>query len=109
MRFTCLDDEGKDSTIKGIPRPIIVRHIQAMQLKTFAQKGCKMFAIQLTETEVECNKATLEDFAILRETWGAFSEDILSLPPKQNIDFTIDLVLGFALVSKDNTEGVYLN
>jgi hypothetical protein len=28
--FTCLDEEGKKSTVKGIPRPISIRDISSL-------------------------------------------------------------------------------
>jgi hypothetical protein len=31
--FTCLDGDGKQSTVKGVPRPISIREISALQLK----------------------------------------------------------------------------
>jgi hypothetical protein len=31
--FTCLDGNGKQSTMKGVPRPISIREILALQLK----------------------------------------------------------------------------
>lgn len=51
-----------------------------------------------------CGKPTkwkspiLEDFAVLKEFANVFNE-ILGLPPKRDIDFSIDLVLGDAIVS----------
>ena len=42
----------------------------------------------------------LEDFHVLQEFVNFFPDEILGLPPKREIDFTIDLVLGAAPVSK---------
>lgn len=64
--FTCIDDEGRDRTIKGIPMPIIVRKISSLQLKKCASKGCKLFSIQMIDFEAKCNKPSLEDFVVLR-------------------------------------------
>jgi hypothetical protein len=36
--FTCLDDEGKQSIVKGIQRPIYIRDISALQLKMCFRK-----------------------------------------------------------------------
>jgi len=36
--FTCLDEEGKHSTVKGVPRPISIRDISDLQLKIFFRK-----------------------------------------------------------------------
>lgn len=59
-----------------------------------------MFALELTNTQTKCTPPTLEDSAILREFWDVFLKEILGLLTKWDIDFTINLVLGFALVSK---------
>jgi hypothetical protein len=36
--FTCLDEEGKHNTVKGVPRPISIRDISDLQLKIFFRK-----------------------------------------------------------------------
>jgi hypothetical protein len=43
--FTCIDKEGKKSTVKGVPRPISVRDISALQLKTCLQKRMSIVCI----------------------------------------------------------------
>ena len=42
----------------------------------------------------------MEDFHVLQEFMYVFPDEILGLPPKRDIDFTIKLVLGSAPVSK---------
>ena len=42
----------------------------------------------------------LEDFHVLQEFRVVFPDEILGIPPKRDIDFTIELVSGAALVSK---------
>ena len=37
--YTCLDEEGNQVTIKGIPRPIFLRPIIALQLNKCIRKG----------------------------------------------------------------------
>jgi hypothetical protein len=48
-RFTCLDEEGNQVTIQGIPRAVAVREISAMQLKKCYRKGCQLFAARVEE------------------------------------------------------------
>ena len=38
--ITCLDEEGKQGKIQGIPRVVVVREISSMQLKKRFMKGC---------------------------------------------------------------------
>jgi hypothetical protein len=39
-KITCLDEEGKQGKIQGIPRVVFVRDISAMQLNKIFRKGC---------------------------------------------------------------------
>jgi hypothetical protein len=38
--ITCLDEEGKQGKVQGIPRVVVVREITSMQLKKSFRKGC---------------------------------------------------------------------
>jgi hypothetical protein len=40
MTITCLDEEGKQGKVQGIPRALGVQEIFAMQLKKSFKKGC---------------------------------------------------------------------
>jgi hypothetical protein len=42
--FTCLDGNGKQSTVKGVPIPISIRDISSLQLKRCFRKGCQLYA-----------------------------------------------------------------
>jgi hypothetical protein len=44
--FTCLDRNGKHSTVKGVPRPISIREILALQLKRCFRKGWQPYVLQ---------------------------------------------------------------
>ena len=70
-----------------------------MQLKKFCRKGCRLYAAHvLKATENETPR--LEDFHVLQELRNVFPDEIPGFPPKRDIDFTIELVPGAALVSK---------
>ena len=43
---------------------------------------------------------SLEDYLVLKKFRDVFPDEILGLPPKRDIDFTIELVPGATLVSK---------
>jgi hypothetical protein len=49
--FTCLDEEVKQSTVKGIPRPICIRDISTLQLNKYFRKGCQLYACHVEEIE----------------------------------------------------------
>ena len=97
--FECMDEEGNPVVVRGIPKVISVRQISAMQLKKFCRKGCQLYASHVEET-IENETPRLEDFHVLQEFRDVLPHDILGLPLNRDIDFTIELVPGVALVSK---------
>ena len=59
--FTCLDDEGEQKIVKGIPNPISIREFSSLQLKRCFKKGCQLYATYVQEPE-KCKGPSLEDF-----------------------------------------------
>ena len=47
--FTCLDGEGSHEIVQGVPRPIAVSEISALQLKKSFRKGCQVVAVHVKE------------------------------------------------------------
>ena len=70
-----------------------------MQLKKFCRKGFQLYATHIVEA-AETKTPRLEDFRVLQEFMDVFPDEIPRLPPKRDIDFTIELVLGEASMSK---------
>jgi len=60
--------------------------------------------VHISENVEKMNKRLLTDDPILKEFHDVFSKEIIGLPPSRDIDFTIDLVSGYASVSKDPYE-----
>jgi hypothetical protein len=96
--FTCLDGNRKQSTMKGVPRPISIREISALHLKRCFRKGCQLYVAHVEEPD-NTKGPSLKDFSVLPEFEDVFQE-IPELPPRREIYFSIDLVLGVASVSK---------
>ena len=73
-----------------------------MQLKRVVRKGYKFFAVTVINEEKANNrdKLKLENISILREYLDVFSEEISGLPPKRELDFTIEMVPGAVPSSK---------
>ena len=78
---------------------IFVRKISAMQLKKFCMKGCRVYASHVFKA-IENETIRFEDYHVLQEFRGVFLDEIPRIPPKRDIDFTIELVPGAAPVSK---------
>ena len=66
--LTYLNNEGETVTIKGIPRKTTIRQIYSLQLKRVVRKGCKAFAVTITNEEHinKEDKLKLEDIPNLR-------------------------------------------
>ena len=58
-----------------------------------------MYAAHILE-EIGDETPRLEDYQVLQEFKNVFPDEIPGLPPKRDIDFTIELVPGAAPVSK---------
>jgi hypothetical protein len=96
--FTCLDEEGNQRAIQGIPRDVTVREISAIQLKKCYRKGYQLFAAQVGETPKD-KVSSIEDHEVLKEFEDVFPE-VPGLPPKRDIDFSVNLMPGTTPVSK---------
>jgi hypothetical protein len=96
--FTCLDEEGKLRKVQGIPREVTIREISALQLKKCYRKGCQIFAAHMEETPRD-KVPNLEDYAVLEDFEDVFKE-VPGLPPRRDIDFSINIMPGVAPVSK---------
>ena len=96
--FNCLDEKGKLRKVKGIPRAVTIREISALQLKKCYKKGCQIFVAHMKETPKD-KVTNLEDYAVLNEFEDVFKE-VPELPPKRDIDFSINLTPGAPPVSK---------
>ena len=92
--FTCINNDGKSISVNGIPRKTTIRKISSLQLKRAVRKGYKDYVVTVTSEENLNNidKLKLEDIPVLKENSEVFLEDILGLPPKRELDFTIELV-----------------
>ena len=70
-----------------------------MSLKKFCRKGCRVYATHVVE-ETENETIRLEYYSVLQEFMDVFLDEIPMLPPKRDIDFTIELVPGATPMSK---------
>jgi hypothetical protein len=95
----CVSKERKRITLQGIRKPVSVRQISALQMRKYCRKGCPLYAIQVLKT-LEGAKPSPDDHPILREYRDVFSEEVSGLPPKRDIDFSIELAPGVVPVSR---------
>jgi hypothetical protein len=97
--FTCLDEEGNSRKVQGIPREMTIREISVMQLKKCYRKGCQIFVAHMEEAPKD-KVSIIEDHVVLKYFEDVFQE-VPGLPPKRDIDFSINLMPGVAPVSKN--------
>jgi hypothetical protein len=96
--FTFLEEEGKLRKVQGIPRAVTIREISSLHLKKCYIKGCQIIASHLAETPRD-KVPNLEDYVVLEDFEYVFKE-VPELPPRRDIDFSINLMPGEAPVSK---------
>ncbi|GJT98551.1 putative reverse transcriptase domain-containing protein [Tanacetum coccineum] len=72
--------------------------ISCTKTHKYIKKGCPIFLAHVTtkETEDKSEKKRLEDVPIVRNFLEVFPEDLLGLPPTQQVEFQIDLIPGAA-------------
>ena len=95
----CVSEEGKRINLQGIRKPVSVRQISALQMRKYCRKGCPLYAVQVLKTTEGANTSP-EDHPILREYRDVFPEEIPGLPPRRDIDFSIELAPGAVPVSR---------
>jgi hypothetical protein len=70
-----------------------------MQFKKCMNKGYQIYGIQVTNMLEKKHKPILEDFTVLHEFKDLFVDEIIELPPRIEIDFSIDMFPGSVLIS----------
>jgi hypothetical protein len=68
-------------------------------MRKYCRKGCPLYAIQVLKI-IEGAKPSPDDHPILREYRDVFLEEVLGLPPRRDIDFSIELAPGAVPMSR---------
>ena len=71
-------------------------------MKKAVRKGCEVFDVHVINDEQDNNnkKPGFEDILILQDFLDVFPKEITGLPPKQDLDFIIELIPGAVPNSK---------
>eukprot|EP00253_Pinus_taeda_P019316 PITA_19316 len=94
------DEAGIEQDMQGIKRPVQIRPITASQLAKCIWNRCQVYAIQAGYAETKNKENPLEHLPVIKEFADVFPEEIPGLPPKRDIDFTIELIPEAAPVSR---------
>ena len=95
----CTDSQGNQVKVQCIPKKISVRQISSLQVKKCVRKACKLFAVNIPDVESD-REQRIEDIPVLENFKDVFPEEIPRLPPKWDLDFSIELTPRSVLASK---------
>lgn len=98
--FVYQDKNKAKRIVQGLRKLVSVRQLSTMHLNKYIIKGCQLYEIQVLNMQSEDDKPKLEDCDVLINFKDVFADEIPELPPIREIDFSIDLILGVAPVSK---------
>ncbi|XP_042444069.1 uncharacterized protein LOC122029195 [Zingiber officinale] len=73
--------------------------ISAMQTRRLLSQGCQGYLLSMVKADTDA-LPRLSDVPIVREFSDVFSDELPGLPPKRQVEFTIEFVPGTAPVSK---------
>ncbi|XP_077247234.1 uncharacterized protein LOC143886951 [Tasmannia lanceolata] len=85
----CFEGSGAHST------PIVLSAMKACRL---LRQGCEAFLASVVQ--IDDNDMKIENIPVVREFPDVFPEDLPGLPLNREVEFTVDLVLGTAPISK---------
>eukprot|EP00253_Pinus_taeda_P004218 PITA_04218 len=94
------DELGMGKEIQGIQKPVQIRPIKASQLVKCIRNKCQIYAVQVGFADSVDKAATVKDIPVVQEFADVFPEEIPGLPPRRDLDFTIELIPGAAPVSR---------
>ena len=93
------DEKRERQEMEGIQKALQIRPITTSQLAKCIRKGFQIYAIQVGFIESKDKFDTFENIPVVHNFSYIFPEEILALPPKRDINFTIELIPGVSLVS----------
>ena len=82
---------------RGIRRELSSNIISAMAAQRMLRKGCQGYPAYVVEREKE--GILVDEIPVVREFLDVFPDDIAELPPKREVEFTIDLIPGTVPIS----------
>ncbi|XP_074314421.1 uncharacterized protein LOC141649635 [Silene latifolia] len=90
--------KGVRVTYKGYMVKPKVKFISVNTLKSSLRKGDQLILCQMWDRESEAPR--ISEIPVVRDFEGVFPEEIPGLPPKRDVDFSIDLKPGAGPISK---------
>jgi len=94
------NEQGERQEVQRIQKPLQIRPVRTTQLEICITKGCQIYAIQVDYADSKEKDDALENIPVIQSFSNVFFEKIPGLPPKRDIDYTIELILVAAIVSR---------
>ena len=85
-------------TVHGIRSGSMSNVISVMQAGRFLRKGCEAFLALVLDSKR--GQVNLEYIPVIKEFPDVFLEELPGLPPKREVDMSIEVVQGTTLISK---------
>ena len=98
--FTYGDEDKIVKKVNVFSKHVSLRKISALQLGKCLRKGCNIYAVNIPDVVHNENPTFVRDHPVLSEFMDVFAEEIPGLPPPREIDFSIEIIPGFAPMSK---------
>ncbi|XP_021735641.1 probable serine/threonine-protein kinase irlF [Chenopodium quinoa] len=99
QRVKLSDLLGKIVSYRQLGNPKGFGIIPAMKVKKLVNKGCPLYFCCFQDLSMSESRR-MKDVPIVNEFLDVFPEEISGMPPKREVEFTIDLVPGAAPISK---------
>ena len=87
----CFDDKWNPIKIQGIKWKVYICFISTMNIKQCMRKGCQLYIIEAISNE---KGPSLNQYPMLLEFSDVIPKELLGLPPKRELDFTIEIKPG---------------
>lgn len=95
-----ISESGQRRELQGIKTITKLHPITANYLGKCIRKGYQIYVVQVGFTNTKNKITSLDNIPIIQEFVDVFPESIPGLPPKRDIDFTIELISGASPVTK---------
>ena len=86
--------------VNGFSKLVSLRNISSLQLRKCLRKGCKLYVVNIFDLILNENPTYVTDHPVLSEFMDVFPKEIPRLPPTREIDLSIEVIPGFAPISK---------
>ncbi|XP_019171967.1 PREDICTED: uncharacterized protein LOC109167403 [Ipomoea nil] len=89
---------GKRVSYRGTTEKPGIKLVSMIKMKKYVEKGNELFLCSVENLKAKGNVA--QTIPVVREFLDVFPEEIPSMPPPREVEFSVDLIPGTAPISK---------